>query len=297
VLRGSKLVCLVQDMYPDTAIELGFLKGTGWVARLIRLIQYQIYHHSERVIAISEDMRNRLHLVGTPFEKIQVLENWSDKNKLFPVAPADNWFAREHSLADIFVIEYSGNMGMGHDFDTIFEAIRKFRNEKGIKFLFIGEGKRKAELKHRSGELHLDNVMFLPYQDESVLSYSIGAGHVSLISLRPNLSGCIVPCKLYGIMAAARPILFIGAAKSDIAKVVREAECGFQVEVGDVDGLVQIIGKLNKDRQLGEQMGRNGHRYFLGRYERKLATERYRELFLSIMAGQQQSERVMAQSP
>src|SRR5439155_9091216 len=125
---------------------------------------------------------------------------------------------------------------------------------------FVGEGAAKAELEARAARLGLRNVTFLPYQPKERLSESLGAADLHLIPLRRGLAGCIVPSKLYGILAAGRPYLAAVDADSEVAQVTREHGTGVLTEPDDTDGLVEAIRwcAANRDELLA--MGRRGRR-------------------------------------
>jgi glycosyltransferase involved in cell wall biosynthesis len=285
-VKGSKYVCVVEDLYPETAIALGVLRSPSLPVKVINSISKKSYVSADSVIAISEKMKDRLIDHGAHEQKVVVVDNWADSNQIYPVLKEKNWFTQRHQLQNCFTVEYSGNMGLGHDFDTILSGVRELRNRKEVKFLFVGDGVQKDYILDFKQKHDLENLIYLPYQNRSALAHSISAGDVGLITLRPSLDGCIVPCKLYGIMAAARPVIFIGNADSDIARILDLAHCGYQVEENDIDGFLEKVDRLSHDPGLTETLGRNGYRYFLENFERRLATTKYYDVLMSVVHGQ-----------
>lgn len=283
LIKRTRYVCLVQDLYPDTAIALGVLRANSLVAKISDAVANAIYRKADHIIAISENMRVKIVQKRVEPARMSIISNWADKRQIYPVAKSGNWFAAKHSLTEYFTVQYSGNMGLGHDFRTFIGAMEKLRARPDIKFIFIGDGKRKAEVLKAKEELGLENVVLLPYQERKNLPYSIGAGDVSLISLKSALNGCIVPCKLYGIMAAARPVIYVGDSTCDVARIIKEANCGFQVNEGDIDGFVGCLLKLVDDPKLTEALGQNGFHYFLANYDREKATGRYFNLLRDLI--------------
>ena len=77
------------------------------------------------------------------------------------------------------------------------------------------------------------------------------------MSLLVGVEGIMVPCKLFGILAAARPALFVGSERSEIAKVIQDDACGSTVE-GGVDTLVRVILAYADDSDLARQQGDAG---------------------------------------
>ncbi len=96
-------------------------------------------------------------------------------------------------------------------------------------FLFIGGGAKMESLKAKVAESRLTQVIFLPYQPRDSLEDSLAAADVHLASLIPSLEGMIVPSKFYGILAAGRPLIFIGDPDGELARVIGAAQCGLVV--------------------------------------------------------------------
>jgi glycosyltransferase involved in cell wall biosynthesis len=89
------------------------------------------------------------------------------------------------------------------------------------------------------------------------LRWSLGVPDLHLISLRPELEGLILPCKLYGIAAAGRPIIAVTAADGEIARLVRRHDCGIVVEPGKGELLAESLQQL---RANPGRLGEMGHR-------------------------------------
>jgi colanic acid biosynthesis glycosyl transferase WcaI len=86
--------------------------------------------------------------------------------------------------------------------------------------------------------------------------------------MRREMVGIVVPGKLYGAMASARPTLFIGPDHCESADTVRQSDCGLTIRLGDADNLVSALTLLANDPELVERMGRCGRAAFLAHHER-----------------------------
>jgi len=113
-------------------------------------------------------------------------------------------------------------LGRAHEFDTLLGAAEALRRERTFIFLVIGSGAKMAALKEGVAARGLDNFRFLPYQRRDMLEDSLAAADVHLVSLLPALEGYVVPSKLYGILAAGRPLIFIGDGKGDVGRVIEQ---------------------------------------------------------------------------
>ena len=98
------------------------------------------------------------------------------------------------------------------------------------------------------------------------------------------MTGIVVPGKLYGVMAAGRPAVFVGPEHCESADTIRDAGCGITVAPGDADGLVAALLHLAADPSLARRMGERGRSAFLAGHERKLCCAQWRELIGELVA-------------
>ena len=212
-----------------------------------------------------------------------MIPNWSEA--ALGDVPADtNWFLDRHGLRGKFVVQYSGNLGRGHEFGTLLNAAEQLRHRSDIAFVFIGEGAKREEVQQTVRSRGLTNVTLLPYQRREDLPFSLGAASVSVITLADALEGLIVPSKLYGVMAAGKPALNFGSQEGEVARVLRAENCGTTVAHGEVAGTVEAILGLAQDPARAVAQGARGRAAFLKRYDRPLATQRWHELCREVAA-------------
>jgi len=281
-LRGARFIQVTEDLYPDVAVELGFLRRDSFLTRVAERLSAFLLRHSDHVIALGEAMKDVLVSKGAERGRVSIIPNWADGSKIFPIERTSNLFLDRHGLQGKFVVEYSGHMGEAHDFMTILEAAKRLTSDESIVFLLIGDGPRKPEITAFTQKHNLNNVLILPYQDRSALPFTLSAADIALISLKPGLEPFMFPCKLYGIMAAGRPFIYIGSPQGEISHVGNEAGCGITVPVGEVDQLVESILKIKQNDELRQKMGQNAREYFLENFERKIATDKYYALLQRI---------------
>ena len=124
-------------------------------------------------------------------------------------------------------------------------------------------------------ERALSSFRFLPYQERSELADSLAAADAHLASLLPALEGLILPSKLYGILAAGRPLLFVGDTGGDIARTIDAAACGVSVRVNASGELAAAIRMLQSDRDECSRMGERARQAFLSGYTLELAIAKW----------------------
>src|SRR5215207_1521764 len=257
-LRRMKLVALVQDVYPDVAVALGALSERGLATRLLDALNRLVLRNADRIIVLGECMRERIEeKAGAGADgRIDVIHNWADGEKIAPLAHGeDNPFRREQDLGERFVVLFSGNFGRVNEFATVLDAARRLRAREDVIFLFVGDGARASEIEDFARRESLSNVRMLPYQPRAALRHSLAAGDGHLVTLAEGLAGLSVPSKAYGILAAGRPVLFVGDPRSDVARLVEEHACGEVVPAGEGGRLAETIAAWAEDRAKPAAMG------------------------------------------
>jgi colanic acid biosynthesis glycosyl transferase WcaI len=278
-LKGSKVVYWVQDLYPEVALALGALES-GSIARMMSAMSRTAMRRSDCVVTLGDAMRDRCIASGAAPERTVVIPNWSDADAIRPVQPHDNPLRNELAQGARTLVMYSGNMGRGHDVPTLLEAARRLRERADIAFVFIGDGAKRVDVEVAAREL--PNVRLVPYQPRDQLAFSLSAGDLHLIALSPELEGLMEPSKLYGIMAAGRPALFVGPSRSEVAATIVRERCGRVHANGDAAGLAASIAELADDNLQRRAMGERARAALVARYSRRVATSRFRSVLESL---------------
>jgi colanic acid biosynthesis glycosyl transferase WcaI len=282
--RGLHLVNWLQDLYPEVAVAVGVPVVKGPLGRGLLQLRDASLRAAAVNVVVGERMAEIVRKRGIAPERIRVIPNWCDDEEIQPLAPLDNPLRREWGLGDRFVVGYSGNLGRGHEFETVLAAAERLRGDRRLCFLFIGGGQKFPELAHSVRERGLDHLFrFLPYQERRVLRLSLGVPDVHLISLRPELEGLIVPSKLYGIAAAGRPIIAVAASDGEIAGLVRQHDCGIVVEPGEGELLADTLGCLRADPGGLVEMGHRARAMLDGYFTRRRAFKRWRGLVEEVL--------------
>jgi colanic acid biosynthesis glycosyl transferase WcaI len=295
--RGAILINWLQDIYPEVAVALKvpFLKGL--ILRIITNLRDRSLNTAAANVVVGALMADKVAARGIARDRIHLIANWSEDDAIVPIAASDNLLRRQWGLTNKFVVGYSGNLGRAHEFDTILGAAERLRTNSDIIFLCIGGGHQMVSLAQTAHEGGLNNFQFRDYQDQAMLQFSLSVPDVHWISLKPELEGLIVPSKMYGIAAAGRPILAICAKDGEIARLVEQHQCGFVIDLGAIDALVEAIFRLSKDARLRSTMGHQARAMLDSRFTRQQALRRWQTLLhnldnsseLSSLAGERAS--------
>ncbi|SDD18852.1 glycosyltransferase family 4 protein [Halanaerobium congolense] len=279
LFKKSKIIYVVQDLYPEVAIELDIIKS-NFLISFFKKINKFILKRVDKIVTIGEHMQELLEKsYGKKLieEKSKMIYNWADGEKIYPISK-DQTFRKKWGLEDTFVIMYSGNMGNAHEFDTVLEAAENLKHEDQIKFLFVGEGVKKEYIEEYISENNLDNFVFKPYQDKEDLIYSLNTANLSLTTLNSGFEGLVVPSKVYGIMASGKPIIFISNFNNEISDMIENHQIGYNIKIGNSDKLAAIIKKYKEDRDLLKKHSQNTRKLFEEEFNKEISIEKYRDL-------------------
>jgi glycosyltransferase involved in cell wall biosynthesis len=151
-------------------------------------------------------------------------------------------FRRQHGLKNRFVVMYSGNMGLAHPTHAILAAAKKLHDDfPEIVFVMVGDGSKMSHLRSQTDEAGLNNVRFLASRQRGQLAECLAAADVHLACMHNHLLGLVVPSKVYGVLAAARPCIFLGPEQSEVARLIRRHRCGAVLDPGDHKGLADQL--------------------------------------------------------
>jgi colanic acid biosynthesis glycosyl transferase WcaI len=277
VIKGSTLIHWAQDLYPEVAEEAGVLNRGGLIARLIRSLSTLSLKAHHRIISVGRCMSDRLLRRGIPAEQIILIPNIGMEDDIRPGSRAGNPFRASNGIPEgALVVEYSGNLGRAHEFETVIEAARLLQDRgEEVLFLIIGEGPSLFAVKQRVEELGLRNFRFLPSQPGSVLSESLGAGDLHLVTMREGMSGLVVPSKFYGILASNRPCLFVGPSDSEVAQVISEVGCGEIIGIGAAETLAKVILDYRDHPEKIDAQGEKGRLWLLSQEDTASRLLRY----------------------
>ena len=282
---GVPLLVISQDVFPEVAVRLQRLENPVLIGALRGLVGLYL-RRADRIVAIGETMKERLVEKGARAERIVVIPNWVDTKAVTPRAP-DNPWAAKHKLSGKFVIMHSGNVGHAQDLDTLVRAATFLRDVDDLPIVIVGFGARHAEVVELAERLDLDDsrVRFRPYQAREVLSDSLSAAQMHFVGLAKGLSGYVVPSRLYGILAAGRPVIVGADAESETARLVNEVGCGIVVPPGRPELVAKVIRDAHDGRLDIEAMGARGREYVVAEADRDIAIGRYRTLLKDLAAS------------
>jgi glycosyltransferase involved in cell wall biosynthesis len=251
-LRGARYAVWSMDLHPDAELAAGMLRPGGVLGRLLTWLNDRGYHAADFIVDLGPYMQRRILAKGVAPERVCTVPVWG-------AAPGPVSVGRERSVgakalraywgvSNQCVVMYSGNAGIVHDFDAVLGAVERLTGDPTIYFVFIGGGPRRPEIEAFVRSHEIRNFAYYPYVPRERVADALAAGDVHLITLLPAFAGIAVPGKLYGIMAAARPALFVGPAACESADAIRASEGGVVIDSADGDAIDRIVATIQRWR-------------------------------------------------
>ncbi len=235
-VRRRRFVYNIRDLYPEMAVASGLLRSRTVVAAWEWLHRWAL-RRADRVVVLGEDMRERIVAKGVPAERVVVVR---DGAPIPPPPPAaDHRVVQEVRGGFPFVVLHAGSLGFYGAWDTLVRAASLLDGE-GAGFVFVGTGAAASRVRALAASAN-GRVRFLPFRPASDVPSVLAAGDVHVVTVRPGLEGMVVPSKLYGILAAGRPVLAVAPEGSDAARIVRRYGCGFVADPDCPNAVAQAV--------------------------------------------------------
>jgi colanic acid biosynthesis glycosyl transferase WcaI len=266
---GAPYVFDVEDLQPDAAADLGMLPRP--VLPVLYRLEAMAYRRAALITTGTEGMRQRIVDKGIPSERIAVVPPPAHSS-FFRVGGAEQGeaFRRQHGLEGKFVVAHSGNMGVKQGLDLVLDVAAQMRERQEVTFLLAGDGAMKSHLESRAASLRLENLLFLPVQEQADFLQMLAAIDLALIVQQPSVSDIAFPSKTVTLLSAARPVIASANANSEVARVVIRSNGGLVTEPGQAEPLVESILQLFGDPEKRLNMGECGRRFALEQWDEDL---------------------------
>ncbi|WP_298373660.1 glycosyltransferase family 4 protein [Azospirillum sp.] len=244
--HGAAAIHWSQDVFPALLPALGVRLPPPLLHAVERSMARALGRH-DAVLAIGRCMVRRLVQAGVPESRVILCPNWPDPG-IHPIPHAANGWRAEQGLEGRFVVAYSGTLGLAHPMDGVLDAAARLQaSDPTILFLVIGEGRGRGAVAEAIQRRGLTNVRLAPWQPADRLAESLSAADLHLTVMTNAALGLMVPSKLTGALAAARPTLFLGPEDSEAAQHIREWGCGATLDPLDGAGLAALIRRYAAD--------------------------------------------------
>lgn len=286
--KRAKHIYNIQDFNPEQAAAVSYTNKQfifNWAKKIDKLN----CSYSDCVIVVGNDMsqtlKKRFNNQNVPSHV--VINNWTNEDEIVPLSKKEKnvqRFLKENDLENKFIIMYSGNIGLYYDLENIIKVTEHFKEYKDIAFVFIGEGAVKQDMQSFVNSNDIHNVHFLPYQPKEFIKYSLNAADVHLVVNQKGIKGVSVPSKIYGVMAAGKPVLGVLEQESEAQMLIESSRCGVVVEPQNYSEIINSIEELySLEKEKLVTLGLNGRDYLDQHLKRDISINKYRETLKQVL--------------
>ena len=247
VLKRRPWVFELRDIWPESIKAVGAMQDSLAI-RMLEKVEMFLYRRATRIVSVTHSFKKRLVARGIDGNKIDVVTNGVDVSRFSP-RPKDSDLTRQLGFGGKFVAGYVGTHGMAHALETLLLAAQRLKAQPegdAFRFLFLGDGARKIDLRAQAVQLGLDNVVFVDSVPKEEVARYWSVLDVSIIHLRrTELFTNVIPSKLFECMGMGLPVLHGVAGES--AEIVEREGVGRVFEPENVDQLVQALMLMRDD--------------------------------------------------
>lgn len=280
LLRKKPVVYNAQDLFPETLSGTGLAKGGGLLWKIGMWVSNVTFRNSDRIIAISQDIKRSMVARGVPADKIDVVYNWVDEKSVKPVAKVDNSLYDEFGLSrDKFTVVYAGNLGNAQNISIVLDSAKELPD---VQFAVFGTRGLEKEIRSRIENEGLTNVFLNPLQPVEKVSCVYSLGDACIVSCKEGLGGSAMPSKSWSIMSCGRPVI-ASFDEGELKEILEKNNCGVFTHAGNVRELVEGIKSLLTEPARCEAMGKNARQFILDNLTKEVGSKKYVEIIKSVV--------------
>lgn len=278
--RKKRFVYNAQDLFPETLSGTGLANQGGLLWKIGMWVSNVTFRNSDKIIAISNDIKRSMVARGVPAEKIEVVYNWVDEKAVQPVAKEDNPLFEEFGLSrDKFTVVYAGNLGNAQNISIVLDAAGLLSD---VQFAVFGTGGLEDDIRKRIAAEKLVNVHLNPLQPVDRVSYVYSLGDACIVSCKEGLGGSAMPSKSWSIMSCGRPVV-ASFDEGELKEILEKNSCGVFSHAGNVEEVVAAIKNLQEDPEHCKEMGTNARQFIMDNLTKEVGSKKYVEIIKSVL--------------
>lgn len=292
--KHAKYIYNIQDFNPEQILAVGYTKSKLITNAMLWFDKFSC-KRSDLIITVGRDLVKTVEkrFKNKKVPKTIMINNWIDENQIYPL-PQNNEqvlaFKKKYNLDGKFVIMYSGNIGLYYDLENLIKVVEKFGKDtktvdgREVVFTFIGAGSMLDKLLLYTKEHHMDNVIFIPYQNKADLIYSLNSGDVHWCVNAKGIKGVSCPSKYYGLAAVGKPVLGVLESGSEIRCLIEDTHGGLCCEPGQYNQIEKNIRWFidNAGSKEMDAMGTRGRKNLEKNLTRDVSVRKYAKEILKL---------------
>ena len=249
----------VLDLWPESLQSAGGINNR-YVLDFFTAVTRLMYRKSDKILISSRGFRQSILEKGDFADKLIYFPNWAE-DIFSNINKSENLSLPE--LPNGFRIIFAGNIGEAQDFEHVMKAALLLKENKSIKFILIGDGRKKLRVDNFINKNNLnDTVYAIGRFPIETMPYFFSKADVMLLSLKDDyIFSLTAPAKLQAYMAAKKPV--VAMINGEARNLIAESGCGLSVPACDSKGLADNILELqamHPDKL--KNMGLSGFNYY-----------------------------------
>ncbi len=292
-VKHAKYIYNIQDFNPEQVLAVGYSKSK-LISDVMMWFDKFSCKKSNLIITVGRDLVETVEkrFAGKKVPKTVMINNWIDEKEIYPL-DNDNEkvqeFKKKYRLDGKFVIMYSGNIGLYYDLENLIKVVERFKpgtktsDGREVVFAFVGAGSVLNKLELYVKKHHMDNVVFIPYQDKANLIFSLNAGDVHWCVNAKGIKGVSCPSKVYGIMAVGKPIIGVLERGTEVRRLIEMCGSGLCCDPNEYEVVDSILNEFISKYSTAElaEMGEKGRKYLERDLAKNISIEKYKKNILS----------------
>ena len=273
-IKRKKFWCSIKDIQPDAAIDLGMLKNK-WIIKFSKFMESFVYNTAEKIIVLSDGMKQNIANKGIAEEKIAVVPDSIDISELSVEPNSGSRFRKANSLEDKFLVLYSGNLGIKHNVELIVECAKELQKETEIYFAVVGRGAAQESLERKIEDYQLENIKLYPLVEREDLGDMLCSADLLLAPQKREVVDIVVPSKLLAYLTSKRPIIASVNSSSEAARLLTKYNAGVVTEPENSKDLAQAILSCRENPQWAAKLGEAGFNLVASSFDHSVILKRY----------------------
>tara|TARA_B110000037_G_scaffold219252_1_gene284034 strand:- start:724 stop:1635 length:912 start_codon:yes stop_codon:yes gene_type:complete len=254
LILPHKFSMVIWDVYPDV-FKIAGMKEAHPIYRFWAFLNKKSFKKAFKIFTISTKMAELLKVYT--YQEILIQPIWSIFQENKKIEKNKNIFITEHGLQNKFIVQYSGNIGVTHNVETLIEIAEVLKDNTDILFQIIGRGPRKSKLENLVKEKNLPNCVFLPFQTDDMFPYSLSAADVGVVILDETTSKGSVPSKSYNLMSYGIPSLYIASKDSQLNEYTKKYKHGACFSKNELKDATEFLKNLSTNSLFYNEVSSN----------------------------------------
>lgn len=268
----------LQDIFPDSLVSTNLTKNRSIIYKIGAKLEKITYKNADIINVPSIDFKTNLIKKNVSKDKINIIYNWVDEQKIKPIEKENNKIFEQFNLnRNKFYVVYAGNIGKAQNVNLILEVAKQLNCNEDIQFAIFGEGAEKETISQKVKKEKISNVRIFPLQPYESTSNVYSMSDVSIVICKKGFGSISIPSKTWSIMSTATPIIANFDRNTELEKIIEENEIGIFTQAEKLEELKEAILQLYNNRNLVSKYGKNARKYIDNNLTKKIGTQKYIE--------------------